>query len=407
MPKKPKGRHPHHKLTAVKVKSIKTAGRYADGNGLYLFVEPSGSRRWVLRTVVHTAAGTKRRDLGLGSAQLVSLAEARAEASRLRLDARKRVDILAVRRVERRVVPTFEVAAKAVHTEHGKSFRNPKHRAGWLASLAADVFPLIGTRPVNAIDSGDVLKVLSPIWTSKPETARRVKQRMKTVFDWAKAHGLRSGDNPTDGIEKILPRVRATAEHHSALPYAQVPTFIETVRKARASESAKLAFEFLILTAARTNEVVGARWDEIDRDAKTWTIPAGRIKAGREHRVPLSDRCLELLEAAAKLVDGGGYVFPGRSEKAPMSNMVFLMLLRRIERTDITTHGFRSTFRDWAAERTNMPRSVCEAALAHVVGNKTEAAYFRSDLFEQRRKLMDSWERFATATPAAVVQLHG
>jgi hypothetical protein len=162
MPRKPKGRHPHHKLTAVKVKGVKTAGRYADGNGLYLFVEPSGSKRWVLRTVVHTDAGTKRRDLGLGSAQLVSLADARAEAARLRLDARKRIDILAARRIERRIAPTFEAAAKTVHAEHGRSFRNSKHRAGWLASLAADVFPLIGTRPVNAIDSGDVLKVLKP-----------------------------------------------------------------------------------------------------------------------------------------------------------------------------------------------------------------------------------------------------
>lgn len=407
MPKKPKGRHPHQKLTAVRVKSVKAPGRYADGNGLYLFVEPSGSKRWVLRTVVWTASGVKRRDLGLGSAQLVTLADARVEAARLRLDARKRIDIVAARRVERRMVPTFETAAREVHAQHSASFRNKKHRTDWLASLQADAFPVLGSLPVNGIDAGDVLKVLSPIWTTKPETARRVKQRMKVVFDWAKANGFCSGDNPTDGVTKVLPRVRATAAHHTALAYVQVPAFVQTLREARAGESAKLAFEFLILTAARTNEVVGARWDEIDREAKMWTVPAARIKAGREHRVPLSARCLELLDAAARIADGGGYVFPGRSPRASMSNMVFLMLLRRIKRTDITTHGFRSTFRDWAAERTNMPRSVCEAALAHVVGNKTEAAYFRSDLFDQRRKLMDSWTRFATTIPAKVVPMHG
>jgi integrase len=406
MPRKPKGRHPQHKLNAVRVKSLKP-GRYADGNGLYLFVEPSGAKRWVLRTVVWTASGAKRYDLGLGSTQLVSLADARTEAAELRRAARKKVDIVAARRAERRIVPTFEAAAKEVHKQHGAAFRNPKHRAQWLASLEADIFPVFGSRPVNAIDTGDVLKALSPIWTTKPETARRLKQRIKVVLDWAKASGFRNGDNPVDGITKVLPKVRPAASHHAALPYGQVPTFVHTLREANAGESAKLAFEFLILTAARTGEVIGARWDEIDRDAKTWTIPAARIKAGREHRVPLSARCLELLDAAEKIADGGGFVFPGRSPNAPLSNMVLLMVLRRLKRTDITTHGFRSAFRDWAAERTNMPRAVCEAALAHVIKDKTEAAYFRSDLFDQRRKLMDSWARFATTKPAKVLSLHG
>jgi integrase len=252
-----------------------------------------------------------------------------------------------------------------------------------------------------------VLKALSPIWIEKPETARRVKQRIRVVLDWAKGHGYRSGDNPVDGITQALPRARQAAEHHAALPFAQVPAFLQTLRNAEAGESAKLAFEFLILTASRTSEVVGAKWSEINREKKVWTIPADRIKAGREHRVPLSPRCLELLKRAEAISDGGNLVFPGRSLGKPLSNMVFLMLLRRLEQSDITAHGFRSAFRDWAAERTNFPRSVCEAALAHVVKDRTEAAYFRSDLFDQRRKLMDGWSGFATTTPAKVLPIKG
>ncbi len=400
---KPKGRHPHQRLNAVRAKSLTKPGRHADGNGLYLLIENSGAKRWMLRTIV----SGKRCDIGLGSLQLVSLAEARGEATRLRSLARKGQDVLATRRSERRTVPTFEEAAKEVHSQHAASFRNKKHKTDWLASLQADVFPVFGSRPVSAIDAGDVLKALTPIWTAKPETARRVKQRVKVVLDWALASGHRTGNNPVEGITKVLPKHRQTAAHHPALSHSQVPAFVETIRDSNTGEPAKLAFEFLILTAARTTEVTGAKWTEIDRVSKTWTIPAERIKAGREHRVPLSPRCLELLDAAEKISDGSPYVFRGRTSTVPLSNMVFLMLLRRVKRTDITTHGFRSTFRDWAAERTSTPRAVCEAALAHVVGNKTEAAYFRSDLFDQRRKLMDSWAQFATKEPAKVLPLHG
>lgn len=400
---KPKGRHPHQRLNAVRVRNISKPGRHADGNGLYLLVEKSGAKRWMFRTIV---AG-KRCDIGLGSLQLVKLPAAREEATRLRSLARKGQDVLAARRSERKTVPTFEEAAKTVHAQHSASFRNEKHKTDWLSSLEADVFPVFGARPVNTIDAGDVLKALTPIWIKKPETARRVKQRVKVVLDWALASGHRTGNNPVDGLTKVLPRHRQTAAHHPALPYSQVPEFVQIIRDSKTGEPAKLAFEFLILTAARTTEVTGAKWTEIDRESKTWTIPAERIKAGREHRVPLSERCLEILAAAEKLSDGCPYVFRGRTSKVPLSNMVFLMLLRRVERTNITTHGFRSTFRDWAAEKTSAPRAVCEAALAHVVGNKTEAAYFRSDLFEQRRKLMDSWAQFATKEPAKVLPLHG
>ena len=398
---KPRRAHPDKALTAVHVRNIKKPGKYCDGNGLYLVVDPSGAKRWLLRTIILG----KRCDIGLGSVRLVSLAEAREKAMHMRRKARDGEDPLADRRRATLVVPTFKEAAQKVHEQHAATFKNAKHKAQWLASLTADVFPTLGHLRVSAIQSGDVLKVLSPIWTTKPETARRLKQRIKVVFDWAKASGYRAGDNPVDGITKVLPKVRQAATHHPALPYAKVPAFVQQVRECDAGEVTRLAFEFLILTAARTSEVIGARWDEIDEDARTWTIPGIRIKAGREHRVPLSGRCLEILERAKRLAGDSHFVFPGRAAKSPLSNMAFLMLLRRLKREDITAHGFRSSFRDWAAEKTRFSRSVCEAALAHVVRDKTEAAYFRSDLFEQRRALMDAWAQFAATAPAEVIAI--
>jgi len=400
-PHKPRGRHPDKRLTAVRVRTLTTPGRYADGNGLYLFVDLSGAKRWVWRGVI---AG-KRSDLGLGSAQLVSLADVRVEAARLRRMVRAGGNPLVERRRERRIVPTFKEAAMQVHADHSATFRNAKHAAQWLASLDADVFPVFGDRPVSAIDSADVLKALAPIWTTKPETARRVKQRIKVVFDWAKASGLRSGDNPTDGLAKVLPKHRGEQQHHAALPYRAVPTFIAALRTADASESIRLAFELLILTATRTNEVLRATWAEVDLDAKVWTIPGSRMKAGREHRVPLSARAVEILKRAQACAADSAYVFPGRTPAKPLSNMAFLMLLRRLKHDTITTHGFRSSFRDWAAEKTNVPRAVCEAALAHTLRDKAEAAYNRTDLFDRRRELMNTWTKFATAKPADVVSI--
>lgn len=304
------------------------------------------------------------------------------------------------RRRSRRGTLTFKAAALEVHKAHASTFRNAKHRAQWLSSLEADVFPVFGERPVNAIGSADVLAALGKIWSTKPETARRLKQRIRVVLDWAKAAGHRDGDNPVDGITRVLPKVRQAAAHHAALPYSQLPGFVRDLRAADAGVMVRLAFEFLILTAARTSEVLQAQWSETDRQTKTWTIPAARMKAGREHRVPLSARALELLKEAAAISGDEPFVFAGRTAGAPLSNMALLMVLRRMKREDITAHGFRSAFRDWAAEKTNVPRAVCEAALAHVVRDKTEAAYFRSDLFELRRKLMGQWAAFATAAPA-------
>ena len=365
-------------------------------------VDPSGAKRWVQRIVVNG----KRCDLGLGGLSVVGLGEAREEAQRLRALARRGVDVLAERRT-RQAMLTFEEAAKKVHEQHGAAFKNEKHRAQWLASLEADVFPVFGYRRVDAIDSADVLRALSPIWTTKPETARRLKQRIRLVLDWARASKLRSGDNPVDGLRTVLPKQDGEKKHHAALPYQGVPEFIAGIRASDASPAARLAFEFLILTATRTNEVLGATWGEFDTVAKTWTIPAERMKAKREHRVPLAQRALDILDEAKKLSDAepAALVFPGREGK-PLSNMVFLMTLRRMERQDITAHGFRSSFRDWASERTNTPSAVCEAALAHTVRDKAEAAYNRTDLFERRRKLMGAWAAFATAKQADVVSLH-
>lgn len=370
-------------------------GRYADGLNLYLKVDESGARRWMWRGRIKG----KRHDIGIGPVALISLAEARQEAARLKRIAWEGGDPREGRRGKKKTAPTFITAAREVHAAHSTTFRNEKHKEQWVKSLEVDVFPVFGSRPVDTIESADVLRALTPIWSKKPETARRLKQRIRVVLDWAKASGYRSGDNPVDGVTLVLPRHKLQKIHHPALPYAELPAFIETLRSANADRITRLAFEFLILTAARTGEVVAARWDEVDLDAKTWTVPAARMKANREHRVPLSDRCVELLQIAKKLGDGGhAFVFPGRSAAEPISNMAFLMLLRRIGRTDITAHGFRSSFRDWAAEKTSIPQAVIEAALAHVVKSKTEAAYFRSDLLDLRRTLMDAWATFATTS---------
>ena len=391
---KPHGRHPHQRLTAVGVKR-KKPGKYADGNGLYLVVDDSGARRWILRTVVKG----KRRDIGLGSVALVGLAEARDEAAQLRRIARAGGDPVADRHRRVRHVPTFAETARQVHTLHTKTLRNARHRASWISSLEADIFPVFGDRPVDQIDTADVLKVLTPIWTTKAETARRIKQRVRTVLDWAKASGYREGDNPADTVTRALPKQQAKVRHLPAMPYVDVPTFLSTLRDADGAPALKLAFEFLILTAARTSEVLGAAWNEIDQGTETWTVPGERIKAGREHRVPLALPALAVVKKAFMLSDGGPYVFPGRRHGKPLSNMALLMVLRRLGRTDITAHGFRSSFRDWAAERTSAPRVVAEAALAHVIPDKVEAAYLRSDLFEHRRKLMTSWADFVTTRP--------
>ncbi len=385
---KSKGKHPHNALTNVKVQQTKAPGRYVDGNGLYLIVNSSGAKRWLLRTVVHG----RRRDIGLGGAQLVTLAEARGKAQHYRKIAREGGDPIAEMRKSRITVPTFAEAAQTVHTEHVRTWKNKKHGDQWINTLKEYAFPIIGGKRIDEIATPDVLNVLSPIWLTKPETARRVKQRISTIMDWAKATGFHSGDNPVDGVAKGLPKQADRKLHHAALLYEEVPAFVARLRESD-TEISKLALEFLVLTGSRTGEVLGARWEEIDFDDKVWNIPASRMKMLREHRVPLAPRCIEILHLMKELSVGGDLVFQGRSAGKPLSNMVFLMILRRMG-LRITAHGFRSAFRDWAAECTNFPNDVCEMALAHSVRNKTEAAYKRTDLLEKRRNLMVEWDTY-------------
>ena len=363
----------------------------ADGGGLYLRVAPSGAKSWILRTVING----RRCDLGLGSVTLVSLAEAREQAVHVRKVARAGGDLLVERRRAHRWLPTFEEAARQVHAAHAAGFRNEKHRKQWLASLAG-VVAAFGAKRVDAITSADILTALGPQWLPRPATSRRVLQRVRMIFEWCTAQGYCAGDNPTQGLTKVLPKHRGAPRHHAALPYHAVPAFLRTLQAAEASEASRLAFEFLILTVARTSEVLLATWSEVDLDTRTWTIPGARMKSGRAHSVPLAPRVLEILHRAKGLSDGGPYVFPGRAPTKPLWNMVLLILLRRLQRDHLTVHGFRSTFRDWAAECTNVPRAVCEAVLAHTLRDKAEAAYNRTDLFARRRELMTTWAAFAT-----------
>jgi hypothetical protein len=287
-------KHPDKALSVVGIRALKKPGRYADGNGLYLKVAPSGAKRWELRTVVKG----KRCDIGLGGLKVVSLAEAREEARKYRAIARNDGDPLVEKRRARRVVPTFRQAAETVHKDHAKAWKNAKHGEQWINTLKAYAYPAFGERRVDQIDTPEILKALSPIWLTKQETARRVRQRIGTVLDWAKAAGHRAGNNPVEDISKALPRQSDRKGHHAALPYVEVPAFVERLRGNDAGSIAELAFEFLILTAARTSEVLEAKWNEIDLEQAAWTVPASRMKAGREHRVPLAPRCIELLEQA-------------------------------------------------------------------------------------------------------------
>lgn len=393
------------RLTALKVEKAKKPGMYADGGGLYLRVTPEGARNWVLRYMLDR----RPRWMGLGPVTLYGLAEARARA----LDARRKrhdgTDPIEARRAERArqrldaaKTITFKQCAESYVAAHRAGWRNDKHAAQWSATLAAYAFPVIGALPVQAVDTGLVLKVLEPIWTAKPETASRLRGRLESILDFAKVRGYRDGENPArwrGHLDKLLParsKVREI-EHHAALPYGDLPSFLPGLREQEGI--AARALEFLILTAARTGEVIGARWNEIDLLDKIWTVPAVRMKAHREHRVPLSPRALAILAEMQSARTGDGFVFPGRKPGTALSNMAFLMLLRRVGRADLTAHGFRATFKTWASERTSVQNEIVEASLAHVIGDKVEQAYMRGDLFEKRRRLMQQWATFCTAAP--------
>jgi integrase len=395
-------------LSAAKVAKA-GPGRYGDGDGLYLLVRPNGTRFWIFR---FTPPGGTMREMGLGRAgadkNAVGLAEARERAGTLYRLVKAGIDPLAKREADAatakaaaqdaaiRAVTFRQVAVDYIAT-HEAAWSNPKHRQQWTNTLEAYAFPNFGDVPVAAVETAHVLSALEPIWRIKPETATRLRGRIEAVLDAAKARGLRNGDNPAawkGHLALALPaRAKvAKVEHHAALPWSEVGSFMEALNGQKGMGA--LALRFAILTAARTAEVIGATWGEFDLAGAVWTIPAGRMKAGREHRVPLSEPVLALLGDVAKLrtsVAPEAPVFPGGVAGKGLSNMAMLTLLRRMGRDDLTAHGFRSTFRDWAAETTGYPSEVVEMALAHAVGDKVEAAYRRGDLFEKRRRLMADW----------------
>ena len=387
---KPKGPHPHQALAPPFVRSA-PPGKHADGNGLYLYVQPSGTRSWIQRLVIHG----RSRELGLGSARLVPLAEAREKALANRKLAREGGDPLAEKhRLDS--MPTFAEAAAAVIEQKRAGWRGPRQAHVWLRSLQRYAFPRIGKRPVSEVASADVLQILAPIWHVRMQTARTVRLRIGAVLEWAVAMNLRN-DNPADRVLPVLGPQNEVVEHRQALPHREVAAAIRTLQASERAGVGKLAFEFLILTAARWGEVRGAVWTEMDAEARVWTVPAERMKMKRDHRVPLCRRAIELLDAARALADEGNpVVFPNERGKRLDDKRLRRLLWKH--RIPAMVHGFRSSFRDWAAEETDHPREVIEAALAHVVQNKVEAAYARSDLFERRRRLMDDWAAYLAAT---------
>lgn len=363
---------------------------------MYLCVQPSGTRSWVQRLVVRG----RRHEMGLGSAQLVSLAEAREQALSNRKLAREGGDPLAEKRRAERT-PTFEEATRRVLEQKRSGWRDGRHPESWLASLERYAFPRIGKRLVSEVTGADVLEVLTPIWHEKAQTARKVHQRIRAVLEWAVAMELRL-DNPCERIRPVLGPQRATVEHMRALPHRDVPGAVAAVRASKAAPVVKLAFELLVLTAARWSEVRGAEWIEVDTAGRVWTVPAERMKAKRAHRVPLSGRAIEILDAARSLGDGSALVFSAAGG-APLPDKALRWQLQDLN-IPAVPHGFRSTFRDWAAEKTDHPREVIEAALAHSVHNRVEAAYARSDLFDRRRQLMEDWSAaVCPASPSARV----
>ena len=394
-------------LTPLAVKNAKP-GRHADGSGLHLLVKPSGARSWVYRFMLTG----KSRDVGLGTAGPggMSLADARDAAAALRLKVKAGTDPLAEREREAAQALAAAQAAKVARTTfkdvaatymaaNEGSWRNPKHRQQWGNTLATYVYPVIGDLPVADVDTAHVLTILEPIWKGKAETASRVRGRIETVLDSAKARGYRQGENPArwrGHLAQILPaRTRLSRGHHKAIAYDAIPVFVPALHKREAV--AALSLEFTILTAARSGEVIGARWSEVDLSKAIWTVPADRMKAGKEHRVPLSPRAVAILESLKPL--GSEWLFPS-ANGGKLSAMAMAMLMRRMK-VDATVHGFRSGFRDWAAECTGYAHEVCEMALSHVIGNKAEAAYRRGDLFDKRRRLMADWANFCASGGAA------
>ena len=391
------------RLTAALVRALSTPGRYGDGGTLFLRVAPGGSKGWVQRLTI----GGKRRDLGLGGWPLVTLAEAREQAIENRRHVRRGGDPLADKR--RAKVPTFMEASDSALEANRRRWRNAKTVDNWRATMEKYAHPVFGDRRVDQIGREDVLRVLVPVWTAKPEIGRKVRQRIRATLAWAQAHGHVEPNVAGEAINAALPSMMSLKTHFRALPYQDVAAALDTIEASRASISARACLRFLVLTACRSGEARGATWAELDLEAAEWRIPASRMKGGAEHRVPLSEGAAAVLEAVRPLRDDSDLVFPspvrpGRS----LSDMALTKCLRDCGLAGrATVHGFRTSFRTWASERTSVPHAVCEMALAHRVGSDVERSYARSDLFEKRRGLMGQWAAFATGGSAKVVRLHG
>ena len=395
-------------LTVRRIESERRPGMYGDGHGLYFHVSALGAKSWVFR---YTFRGV-RHDLGLGSVSLFSLAEARDRAFAARRLIAEGRDPLTERRAARTAAQldlakaiTFAGCATAYIEAHQAGWRGTKSRRQWETSLASYVLPRLGGLPVGEIDTGLVMRVIDPIWSEKPETASRVRGRIESILDWATTRGYRQGDNPArwrGHLENLLPKktkIRAV-EHHAALGYGEIASFLAVLRQQQGI--AARALEFAILTCGRSGEVLGARWDEVDVTQRLWTIPAVRMKGAREHRVPLSDAAMAIVEQMAAL-RSSPFVFPGVRQGQPPSKTALFEVLRRMGRGDVTVHGFRSSFRDWVAERTSFAAEIAEMALAHLVGDAVERAYRRSDQFEKRRQVAEAWAAYCNAGPGGQI----
>jgi integrase len=385
------------KLTTKFVESISVAGKYYDQHGLFLHVRQSGAKKWLQRYTING----RRREVGLGSAKIVSVANARKTAHQNLVLVSEGIDPIEDKK-QNSLIPTFEVAAREVYEANRPTWRNAKHAAQFITTLETYAFPTIGSMSVKDINSSHILSVLSPIWVKKSETAKRLRQRLSTVFKYSVAQQWRNDDPANTAIVEALPNHKKKVMHRKSLSYNDIAGFLETISGSSAGVNTKLGLEFLILTAARSGEVRNAHWTEIE--GSLWTIPAERMKAGVAHRVPLPARCMEILEEAKKINQGSGFIFEGTRFGKPLSENTFNKLMKELG-VEVHAHGFRTSFRTWTQEKTNFPREIAEAALAHSLKDKAEAAYARSDLLEKRAAMMESWAQFISSNAPHIIPI--
>ena len=385
------------KLTTKFIENITKAGKYYDQHGLFLHVRPSGAKKWLQR---YTIKG-RRREIGLGSAKVVTVAQARRNAYNNLILVSEGIDPIEDKKKDKRI-PNFEAAARSVYDVNLPTWSNAKHASQFITTLETYAFPVIGNITIKDINTTHILQILSPIWVTKSETAKRVRQRLSTVFKWCIAKHWRLDDPADIAIVQALPRQSKKIMHRKSISYNEVANFLQIIKGSSARQSTKLGLEFLILTATRSGEVRKASWNEID--GSLWTIPAERMKAGVTHRIPLPARCIEILNLARQISKGSKYIFEGTQANKPLSENTFNKLIKELN-LDVHVHGFRTSFRTWTQEKTNYPREIAETALAHSLKDKSEAAYARSDLLEKRAEMMEAWAQFINSSGSDVVQI--